>query len=188
MNATAVSKRYPGATVTLIGVWNAVFVVFTTLQLRYNKAAFHVGGLPLISISDVIEFAVPWVVVPFYWVRAIDAVVFCPRSQSRSSCGPSRFARLRGPRCARPSWLMRCRHVRLADRLPQFARHLLPMILGTVLFTHGHGIHLSSNSLSNLYAKLSGMAAAAATDASSPHSPTFAAALDLYDEYLSHML
>ncbi len=60
------------------------------------------------------------------------------------------------------------------------------MILGTVLFTHGHGIHLSSNSLSNLYAKLIGIAEAAAT--ASPHSPTFAAALDLYDEYLSHLL
>jgi hypothetical protein len=93
-------------------------------------------------VSDVIEFAVPWIVVPLYWAVWLAAF----RSSAR----------------------------------PHFVRHLLPMVLGTVLFTHGHGIHLSANSLSNLFSKLHKDKGA--------HQTSFVAALDLYDEFLSHIL
>jgi len=133
---------YPGASIPLLILWNTVFVVFTSLQLKWNKTPLLIGGHPLLSVSDAIEFAVPWCVLPLYWI-----------------IWSSSF--------------------RTAAR-PKFRGHLLPMIIATALFTHGHGIHLSSNSLSNLFHKLK-------LD-SAPGSETYMAALDLYDEFLSHIL
>jgi hypothetical protein len=124
--------------------------IFTTLQLRYNKTMLLIDGLPLLSLSDAIEFAVPWVVVPLYWGVWVCAF--------------------------RPS------------ATPRFWRHLLPMIVATVLFTHGHGIHLSSNSLSNLFHSLAKITTTTTTTATTTTAATFSQALDLYDEFLSHLL
>lgn len=127
----------PGASVALIAVWNLVFVIFTYLQLTYNRTPLHVDGLPLLSISDAVELLVPIIVVPLYWAVWISAF--------------------------------------RAGATPRFWWHLMPMLIATALFTHGHGIHLSSNSLSNLHKQLS---AAGGGSASASHD-VFVKALDL---------
>src|SRR3990167_4332637 len=96
--------RYPGASLWLLTIWNASFIIFTVLQLSFQKHPLYIGSLPLLSLSDAIEFAVPWVIAPLYWLVWSQSF----RETAR----------------------------------PRFWRHLFPMILGTVMFTHGHGVHL----------------------------------------------
>lgn len=141
--STKAAARYPGPSVALLTLWNAVFVVFTALQLVYNKTPLQVSGLPLLSVSDAIEFAVPLAVIPLYWAVWL-------------SCFPE------GVR-------------------PRFWVHLMPMIAGSALFTHGHGIHLAANSLSNSFVRLF-------PDKRGTPEATLMSALDLFDEHLSHML
>jgi hypothetical protein len=98
----------------------------------------------LCSVSDLIEFLVPLVVVPLYW-----AVWF-----------------------ASP-----LRHLRLKDALL--------MIVGSVLFTHGHGVHLAANSLSNTCHAEGGLKRLCEGSTELKH---YVAALDLFDELVSHVL
>ena len=67
--------RLPGPSLKSLLGWIGVFIFFTTLQLKYNKTPFFVKGMPLISVSDVIEFAVPLVVLPYYWYLYFESEV-----------------------------------------------------------------------------------------------------------------
>ncbi len=58
---------FPTARLPLLSLWIFFFVFFTALQLRFNKTPFTVDGVPLCSVSDLIEFFVPVFVVPLYW-------------------------------------------------------------------------------------------------------------------------
>ena len=137
-------SRFHTAGIGLLSLWIGLFVVFTALQLRFNKTAFTVDGVVVCSVSDVIEFLIPVIIVPAYWLV----------------------------------WF-RCETSKVDFR------RLFPMLIGSLIFTHGHGVHLAANSLSNTCFARNGISSVAEGSTELAH---FAQALDWFDELVSHWL
>lgn len=136
--------RFHTASVGLIFWWIFLFIFFTVLQLKFNKSSFFVNGVQVCSVSDMIEFAIPLVVVPVFFI-----IWF------RCEIGPVTFSTI------------------------------FPMLVGALSFTHGHGVHLAANSLSNTCHKNDGLSSLAEGSIQMDH---FAQALDWFDEFISHWL